>query len=86
MTPTESNRAEAVAWLVGRLRSGKRRRRDGHGTDPDLQNLIEGIQRWLGTKVRLTHRAKAGKGKIEIEYYSAQDLERIVQKMLAGDA
>jgi ParB family chromosome partitioning protein len=72
--------------LVARLRSGKRRRRDGLATDPDLQNLIEGIQRWLGTKVRLMHRAKAGKGKIEIEYYSAQDLERIVQKMLTGNA
>jgi hypothetical protein len=47
--------------------------------------LIEGIQRWLGTKVRLIRHAKAGKGKIEIEYYSAPDLERIVQKMLTSN-
>jgi ParB family chromosome partitioning protein len=68
--------------LVQRLRLGRKRRREPLSSDPDFQALIEGLQRWLGTKVRLTHRAKTGKGKVEIEYYSAKDLERIVEKIL----
>ena len=34
------------------------------------------MERVLGTKVRIVEKAK-GKGRIEIEYYSADDLDRI---------
>lgn len=47
--------------------------------DPDLQSLQEELQRVLGTKVRLDYRQ--GKGKIEIEYYSDEELERILEFM-----
>ena len=38
------------------------------------------MQRALGTKVRLVPKGKA-KGKIEIEYYSAEDFERIMERL-----
>lgn len=66
--------------LVRRLKLGRRRRKDTV-SDPDLRSLVEGLQRSLGTKVRFVHRVKSGRGKIEIEYYSAADLERIIQVM-----
>ena len=66
--------------LVRRLKLGRRRRKDTV-SDPDLRSLVEGLQRSLGTKVRLVHRVKSGRGKIEIDYYSAADLERIIQVM-----
>lgn len=64
--------------LVGRLKSGRRRKRETLVSDPNLRSLIERLQRSLGTKIRFSHRAKSGRGKIEIEYYSADDLERII--------
>lgn len=47
--------------------------------DPELKSLQEELQRVLGTKVRLDYRQ--GKGKIEIEYYSDEELERILEFM-----
>lgn len=70
--------------LVTRLKSGRRRRRELANSDPDLRSLIERLQRTLGTKVRLLHQARSGKGKIVVEYYSSADLERIIQAMTEG--
>jgi len=71
--------------LVRRLKSGRRKRREG-ALDPDLRSLVEGLQRWLGTKVRLAQSGMPGRGKMEIEYYSNVDFERIVGKIMTGQA
>ncbi len=47
--------------------------------DPEVRMLEEELQRVLGTKVRLAY--QDGKGKIEIEYYSDEELERILDFM-----
>jgi ParB family chromosome partitioning protein len=70
--------------LVRRLKLGRRRTRAASHLDPDLVSLIDELQRSLGTKVRLLHSQKSGKGKIEIDYYSTGDLERIIQKITAS--
>ena len=44
--------------------------------DPNVSAALNDLEQRLGTRVRLIGRGK-GKGKIEIEYYSAEDLERI---------
>ena len=44
--------------------------------DPNVAAAIEEMERALGTPVRLVQRT-AHKGKIEIEFHSAQDLDRI---------
>ena len=41
------------------------------------EQLEENLKELTGTKVRI-HAKDASKGKIEIEYYSKEDLERIV--------
>lgn len=64
--------------LVRRLKLGRRSRRQISLLHPDLRSLTERLQRSLATKVRLIHRAKSGRGKIEIEYYSAAELDRII--------
>ncbi len=48
--------------------------------DQHLTNIQNEIQRALGTKVRIVPQGK-NKGKIEVEYYSANDFERILQKL-----
>ena len=67
--------------LVVRLRSGRGKRREATTLDPDLRSLVEKLQRSVGTKVRLVPRGSSGKGKIEIEYYSPTDLDRIIRVM-----
>ena len=64
--------------LVRNLKLGRRRRRELPAVDPDLRSLVEELQRALGTKIRVLPKARSNKGKIEIEYYSLPDLERII--------
>ena len=69
--------------LVKRL-NGTRRTKTETRLDPDLSNLVETLQRRLGTRVRLMHRARDDKGKLEVEYYSQDDLERITNMMMGN--
>jgi ParB family chromosome partitioning protein len=48
--------------------------------ESQLSSLQDSLRKYLGTKVLITPRDK--KGKIEIEYYSHEDLERIVETIL----
>ena len=42
------------------------------------EKIAEQLKEVLGTKVSLNHK-KGGKGKIEIEYYSKDELERLLE-------
>jgi ParB family chromosome partitioning protein len=48
--------------------------------ESQLGSLQDSLRKYLGTKVVITSKDK--KGKIEIEYYSHEDLERIVETIL----
>jgi len=48
--------------------------------DPQISSLEEKLIKNLGTKVRIINRGK--KGKIEIEYYSFEELERLLDILL----
>ena len=48
--------------------------------DPFLSNVTERLKRVLGTQIKIIDRN--GKGKIEIEYYSLDDLERIIESLM----
>jgi len=65
--------------MVRVLLIGRKRRRPLPLVDPDLKSVVENLQRSLGTRVRLLPKARSTKGKIEIEYYTLADLERIIQ-------
>ena len=65
--------------MVRSLLIGRRRRRPVPLLDPDLKSIVEELQRSLGTRVRLLPKPRTAKGKVEIEYYTAADLERIVE-------
>lgn len=67
--------------MVRHLIVGRKRRRALPLLDPDLKSIVENLQRTLGTRVRLLPKARSAKGKIEIEYYSLADLERIIQSI-----
>ena len=65
--------------MVRHLLMGRKRRRQIPLIDPNLKSIVEELQRSLGTRVRLLPKARSAKGKIEIEYYTLADLERIIQ-------
>jgi len=48
--------------------------------ESQLTSLQDSMRKYLGTKVHISQKGK--RGKIEIEYYSQEDLERIVEAIL----
>jgi len=48
--------------------------------DPQISSLEEKLKRSLGTKVRILNQGK--RGKIEIEYYSFEELDRLLEILL----
>jgi ParB family chromosome partitioning protein len=64
--------------LVARLKLGRRGRRLVAALDPDLRAVVEKLQRALGSKVRLVQGKRSGRGRLEIEYYSLDDLDRLI--------
>lgn len=51
--------------------------------DPNLARIEDDLRRSLGTQVTLRN-GKNNKGKIEIEYYNLDDLERLLDMLRAG--
>ncbi|MEW6685645.1 MAG: ParB/RepB/Spo0J family partition protein [Candidatus Edwardsbacteria bacterium] len=67
---------EAEEWTK-RKAEGRRQKAEGRiKKDPHITLVEESLQRVLGTKVRLYPKGK--RGRIEIEYYSPEDLERLL--------
>ena len=52
--------------------------------DPNVAAAVEEMERALGTKVRLVPQGDS-KGQLEIEYYSAEDLDRIYEVIVGRD-
>ena len=74
--------AEELAQASG----AARRRKSGAArppADPNLQRLIDALRQRLQTRVRI--QGQTSRGRIEIEYFGADDLERITD-LLLGDA
>ena len=65
--------------MVREARERRTRTRAAKPIDPQVRFLEEGLMASLGTKVSVKHRGK--RGKIEIEYYSLSDLQRLVEKI-----
>jgi ParB family chromosome partitioning protein len=79
-----AERAVARGWSVREIERTTQRMLEGRKpktideveTDPNVKAAIQELERALGTKVRIVEKAKQ-KGRIEIDYYSAEDLDRI---------
>jgi ParB family chromosome partitioning protein len=49
------------------------------GIDPEMNHLVSGLQRALGTQVRIIPKGRGGK--IEITYFGAEDLDRLLETL-----
>lgn len=73
--------------LVRRLRDGNERRIAAsveRRVDPDLERVEEDLRQRLGTKVSLSRSRKGGR--IVIEYYSDEELGRLYERLIGGNA
>lgn len=73
---TEALAAKAAKGAAG----GKRKA--GRVDDPEAAEVVERLQQSLGTKVRLVR--QGDRGRIEIEYYSRDEMERIIELLGGG--
>jgi ParB family chromosome partitioning protein len=77
-----------VEELARRLREGgataKRDPRTGRQPDAEIERVEDDLRRSLGTKVRLA-RSRRG-GRIIIEWYSDEELERLYERLTGGHA
>jgi ParB family chromosome partitioning protein len=64
---------------VDRQREGSGHRRE-QSIDPNVRAAIEELERALGTRVRIVELSEQ-RGRIEIEYYSQAELDRLFQHM-----
>ncbi len=71
----------ATESLVRKLKTTKEAPAEAEKHEsPQVRSLVEQLQRALGTKARIVD--KAGKGRIELDYFSYEDLDRILARLL----
>ena len=63
-----------------RIKAKKSKKKKRSVKDPTLVELEEDLMRYLGTKTRIIYGKE--RGKIEIEYYGYEDLERILEAII----
>ena len=69
---------EILVYGAPKLEEGKKpKKKKADIKNPELQMFIEKLAGVLGTKVRIY--GSAQRGKIEVEYYSQEDLERLLE-------
>ncbi len=70
--------------MVRRLLSGARKEiRKPLARDPNIQAAEERLTRSLGTRARIVSGRKKGTGRIEIDYYSEDELDRLFSLLVA---
>jgi ParB family chromosome partitioning protein len=88
----ENMSVRQVEREVQRLSGGEKKRHGQSGSgasqgfraeDPVMLDLLDRLRKHLGTQVKIVH-DDTNKGEIKIEFYSAGDMERLIELIL-GD-
>ena len=69
---------ERVVKALGKTKKKKEKEKEDEALELIFKNLEERMKTVVGTKVNINRKDRS-KGKIEIEYYSESELERIVE-------
>ena len=64
-----------------RTKNGRSTRKTIKELPPALVDLQDRLARHLGTRVKVKPRARGEGGKIVLEYYTRQDLDRLVERV-----
>lgn len=87
-----AEKSVAQGWSVRQIERTTRKMMEGRqpkhvdeaDTDPNVKAAIQEMERVLGTRVRIIEKAKQ-KGRIEIEFYSSEDLDRIYSAIVGEE-
>jgi ParB family chromosome partitioning protein len=75
-----------VEQLVSRMTSPREAKTVEEATeDPNVKAAIQEMERVLGTRVRIVEKAPQ-RGRIEIDYYSMEDVHRIYEVIVGDEA
>lgn len=74
--------AEILAKDLAKTPSPKSKKQENTAYKIELDRISKNLEQYLGTKVKLSGTSK--KGKIEIEYYGNEDLERLLELIKRG--
>ncbi len=66
--------------LVQKLLEDKQTANKSHDIDPYIKHITDELKKALGTQVKIID--KGGVGRIEIEYYSKDELERLIEILI----
>src|SRR5262249_37638397 len=64
---------------ISHLKSGQQKP-EAKRLDPNVKAAVEKLERALGTRVRIVEKKK--RGRIEIEYYSQEELQRLYEYLV----
>jgi ParB family chromosome partitioning protein len=67
--------------LVRKTRAGRHKRATAGDLSAPLVDLQDRLARHLGTRVKVKPRARGEGGKLVLEYYTRQDLDRLVERI-----
>ena len=73
---------EVEKYIKGMNKPVKPKKKKNESLEAIYESTEEKLKNVLGTKVQITSRETEGSGKIDIEFYSHDDFERIVEKLL----
>jgi ParB family chromosome partitioning protein len=74
--------SEDAARAASSVGSRRRRPRASPALDPDAQQLLDSLRDRLQTSVRIV--GQAGRGRLEIDYFGAEDLQRVASLILGS--
>ena len=70
-----------VEAIVNRSAAHKRRAKNARHLKPEIVDLENRLSQHLGTQVRIYPRKNQKEGRLEMHYYSLDDLDRLLQKV-----
>ena len=65
---------------IAHLKEGEAQQPEARRIDPNVKAAVEKLEHALGTRVRIVERKN--KGRIEIEYYSQEELQRLYEYLV----
>ena len=71
-----------VEKLISQQKKPTGKTEEGKGLDPNVKAATARLETSLGTRVRIV--PNGNRGRIEIEYYSQEELQRLYQRLLGN--
>ncbi len=69
-----------VEAIVGRSAAHRRGAKTARNLTPEIVDLEGQLTRWFGTQVKIYPKKNKNQGRLEIQYFSLDDLDRILEK------